>query len=297
MYEFFFTVKEFSQISDDSLTMLHTNVMDRTITYIPQPNFQVVGTRYFYRRDPKDNDAVEIELVNGENRLFREVRRQDRYFYLPSYAGLEYVQRPPMAPHYRVTFMCNSSVSSPQKPRLSYLDKTFRWEPRYFVDVPLLENERQAEFAAFADIRNDGEQPIIVQGVEFVAGGLQLNERSMGTCSRRSVLLATDRITFLSTVVSDRRRPDQPSSGRRRFPVTMQSPIVIPPRSVKSVQFMQPDVQVRPFPYFTTAFFAENSTGRVLNAYNITSMNGFIPTGVYYYVKVENLLVKLICLI
>ncbi|CAF4403691.1 unnamed protein product, partial [Adineta steineri] len=71
-YRFNLTEIEYSQISIDSLKVLDPNVTERIITYHSMPNFEQAGSRYFYRRDPKSNETIEIELLNPKDRLFRE---------------------------------------------------------------------------------------------------------------------------------------------------------------------------------------------------------------------------------
>ncbi len=149
--------------------MLHTNIIERTITYHPMPNFEVNGSRYFYRRDPTQMDAVEIELVHSEDRLFREVRQPNRYFYLSSFADLEYSNQVPVMPYYEVTFICNSSSL------LSYVDKIFLYTPRYFLDLTAFDSTQQFELQAYADIRNNGEQTIVIKGAEVISGKIFFN--------------------------------------------------------------------------------------------------------------------------
>lgn len=171
-YRFFFTEKEYSQITEESLTMLNTNVLERTITFHPTPNFEKVGTRYFYRRDPKQ-EAIEIELVNSIDRLFREVRNSNRYFYLTSFENIEYKSENVLVPYYDVLFICNTSSSydtEKQAPVLSYFDKNLLYSPRYLLDLPLFGSTQRTQMHAFADIRNNGEQEIVVKGAELIAG-------------------------------------------------------------------------------------------------------------------------------
>jgi hypothetical protein len=178
LYQFFFSQREYLRILEESLTMLHTNIIERTITYHPMPNFEVNGSRYFYRRDPTQMDAVEIELVHSEDRLFREVRQPNRYFYLSSFADLEYSNQVPVMPYYEVTFICNSSFpkdSQIYSPLLSYVDKSFQYTPRYFLDLTAFDGSKQFELHAYADIRNNGEQTIVIKGAEVISGKIFFN--------------------------------------------------------------------------------------------------------------------------
>jgi hypothetical protein len=172
-FEFLFSEKEYSHVCEESLTMLYTNVTERTITYHPMPNFEEIGSRYMYRPDPKENYMVEIELINAEDLVFRDVRRSNRYFYLTTLDGLQFVRRPPVMPFYAVSFTCNSSfpkTDETQVPILSYLDKSYQWTPRYSLDIPMLGTGEQSNLVAYADIRNNGDQSIVLKGVELIAG-------------------------------------------------------------------------------------------------------------------------------
>lgn len=175
-YQFYFPEREYSRIAEESLTMLYTNIIDRTVTFHSMPNFVVNGSRYFYRRDPKQESPVEIELVNPDDRLFRAVDQPDRYFYLPSFADLEYSNQIPALPYYEVTFLCNTSSSQKQSPLLSYIDRSLQYTPRYLLDLPSVMNNKPMEMRAYADIRNTGEGPVVIKGAELVAGRRELFE-------------------------------------------------------------------------------------------------------------------------
>jgi len=177
LYQFFFTEREYLHISEKSLTMLNTHVIERTIIYHPMPNFEIVGSRYFYRRDPKQNFSVEIELINSEDRLFREVQQPNRYFYLLSFDNLEYSNQIPVMPYYEVTFICNTTFptnTQTQLPLLSYIDKSFQYTPRYVLDLPLMGTNKQSDMYAYADIFNNGDQSIVIKGAELIAGKIFL---------------------------------------------------------------------------------------------------------------------------
>ena len=174
-YQFFFPEREYVRIVEESLMMLSTNVIDRTVTYHSAPNFAINGSRYFYRRHPKQESPVEIELVNPDDRLFREVKQPDRYFYLPAFADLEYSGQIPVMPYYEVIFTCNTSSSSSslqkQSPLLSYIVRSLQYTPRYLLDLPsVITKDKPMEMRAYADIRNTGEVPIVIKGAELVAG-------------------------------------------------------------------------------------------------------------------------------
>jgi len=280
-YQFFFTEKEYSQISEESLTMLYRNVIERTITYHPMPNFEVVGSRYFYRRDPKQIDAIEIELVNPEDRLFRDVQEPNRYFYLSSFDGLEYTNQVPVMPYYEVTFICNSTDIQKQSPLLSYIDKNFQWTPRYLLDLSAFGTNNQSEMYAYADLHNNGEQSVVIKGVEIIAGDIKLNPKSVEYL-RTGLSYGANFDVLLSTYTTDSSstRPlGEQASGTYVYQLLLSSFMTLPSHSMKSVELLQVNVTVEPFLYYSSVFSPVNSRGKLLNAYNLTSLNAFIPNG------------------
>jgi len=55
--------------------------------------------------------------------------------------------------------------------------------------------------------------------------------------------------------------------------------MTLPPYSVKSVQFFQTNVTIEPFVFYSSLFSPVNSNGKLLNAYNLTSLDNFLPNG------------------
>ncbi|CAF4173269.1 unnamed protein product, partial [Rotaria sordida] len=181
-YRFIFNEKEYSKISEESIIMLNTNIIERTIIYHPTPNFEIIGTRYFYHRNPKENDSIEIELINPIDYIFRNVQKPDHYFYLSSFDNLEYLTEVPIMPYYEVIFNCTSLFSIDKQirpPLLSYINKNIQWTPRYVLDLLLFNTDKQPTMHAYADIRNHGEQSIVIKEAEFIAGDKNLYQRPM----------------------------------------------------------------------------------------------------------------------
>jgi hypothetical protein len=281
-YQFYFTEREYLRISEPSLIMLYTIVIERTVTYYPMPNFVVSGSRYFYRRDPKQNYTVEIELVNPDDRLFREVGQPNRYFYLPSFDELEYVGQVPVMPYYEVTFICNSSYPQTQSPLLSYIDRGFQYTPRYSLDLLSAGSHIQLQLYAYADVRNTGEQNFVIKGAELIAGDIHLNQEPLYYL--HTTLLYESRVRGVPSsnyaIDSSLARPlGERASGTYVYELSLPSSIVLPGRSLKSIPFLQTNVTVESFLYYSSVFSPVNSNGKVLNAYNLTSMNDFLPNG------------------
>lgn len=283
LYQFFFTEKDYVQMIEESLTMLYTNVFERTVTYHPMPNFEQVGARYVYRRDPKQEFPVEIELVNSEDRLFREVRFPNRYFYLTSFENIEYVNDMPVTPYYEVSFICNSSLSrntETQTPVLSYLDKSLQYTPRYLLDMPSFDSNKTLEMCAYADIRNNGEQSIVIKGAELIAGDISLNPKyeAVRTSYSYAPMMAATQFSYNSESIVTRPLGEQ-ASGTYVFQLSIPSSIKIAPHSVKSVEFFRTNLTVESFAYYSSVFSPINSRGKLLNAYNLTSLDNFLPNG------------------
>ena len=171
--EFFFNSDEYAYINEETLTVLYTNVTHRSIIFHKSPNFEKVGSRFIYRRDPADPEGVEIELVNVEDRLFREVRRPERTFYLRSFGNIQYLSKKSMLPYYEISFICDNSArkdSDLPLPLLSYVDESFSWKPRYVIEAYSSISREESFMHSYADIYNNGNHAIIVAGSEFVAG-------------------------------------------------------------------------------------------------------------------------------
>jgi len=283
LYQFLFTEKEYTQIAEESLTMLNTNIIERTITYHSTPNFEVVGSRYFYRRDPKLDNTVEIELVNSDDRLFREVRQPNRYFYLSSFDALEYPNQIPIMPYYEVSFICNSTFPKnpeTQSPLLSYLDKSFQYSPRYLLDMPLFGTSNQSEMYAYADIRNYGEQPIVMKGAELIAGSISLNPSSLEIFRTSfSYPYAATPVSVYKSESSYARPLGELATGTYVYQLSLPTPVTLPANSIKSVRFFQTNVTVEPFAYYSSTFSPVNSNGKLSKAYNLTSSSNFLPSG------------------
>jgi hypothetical protein len=274
-YSFYFPEREYLRIAEESLTMLYTNVIDRTITFYQTPNFAVTGSRYFYRRYPQQNYTVEIELVNPNDRLFREVDQPDRYFYLTSYDYLEYSNQVPMMPYYEVTFMCNSSYPEQQTPLLSYIDRGLQYTPRYLLDLFPSNSDKQVNMHAYADIRNIGEQTFVVKDAELVAGDITLTRQPLDYF--RTVLSSYR--SSVSESSSFPRSLGEQASGTYVYQLPLPLPITLPSHSLKSVPFLKTFVTVESFLYYSSVFSPVNSNGRLLTAYNLTTMNNFLPCG------------------
>lgn len=173
IYNITFSASEYAQISEESLGMINAKVLSRTIVANLRPNFQIVGSRYLYRRDPKQDQAVEIELIDPRERLFREVEGANRYFYLHNEADLIYLSEKPVSPYYEVNFECQRQSwkrSDELAPSFTYHDRSLAWSARYILDVPIFGAIRNVSLSAFADIRNRGLYPLQVKNIELIAG-------------------------------------------------------------------------------------------------------------------------------
>jgi hypothetical protein len=283
-YRFLFNEFEYASIRPESFSMVHTDVVERKIVYHPVPNFEMQGSRYYYRRDPKQMESVEIELVRPYDRLFREVKRPDRYFYLSSFDGLEYTRQMPEMPYYEVIFTCNSSSVTTDKPSaeplLTYIDTRFQWSPRYMLDLPMYGSAKKPEMFAYADLENVGLQSITVKGTELIAGDMRLMERPSPMLNTpASYQFGYNMYTMPQMSQARFTHPfGEQTNGLRIYQLPQRS-IVLPPRSTTSIPFFEPHVNIAPFLYYNSPFTPINTKGKLFKTYNITAVDEFMPAG------------------
>jgi len=86
-------------------------------------------------------------------------------------------------------------------------------------------------------------------------------------------------VSGYNTEASFTRPLGEQSSGTYVYQLSLPSSITLPPHSVKSVGFFQTNVTVESFSYYSFVFSPINSRGKLLNAYNLTSFNNFLPNG------------------
>ncbi|CAF1008544.1 unnamed protein product [Adineta ricciae] len=265
---FFFNNDEYAYINEETLTVLYTNVTHRSIIFHESPNFEKVGSRFIYRRDLADSEGVEIELVNVEDRLFREVRRPDRTFYLTSFDNIQYLSKKPILPYYEISFICDNSArrdSDLPLPLLSYVDESFSWKPRYVIEAYSSESREESLMHSYADIHNNGNHAIIVAGSEFVADSVKLIRQ---IDEPRGSSEDAVEITI-----------DEDFTGSYVYYAASKAPFSLRPRSTKSVQFLNPSVTIEPHRFYLNEFQPVNITGYLLYAYNITAHDQIIPSG------------------
>ncbi|CAF1008957.1 unnamed protein product [Adineta ricciae] len=266
--EFFFNNDEYAYINEETLTILYTNVTHRSIIFHESPNFEKVGSRFIYRHDLADPEGVEIELVNVEDRLFREVRRPERTFYLTSFDNIQYLSKKSILPYYEISFICDNSArrgSDLPLPLLSYVDESFSWKPRYVIEAYPSESREEAFMYSYADIRNNGNHAITVAGAEFVADNVKLiretDESRAGSENATEIII------------------DEDFTGAYVYHAAFKAPFSLRPRSIKSVQFLNPSVTIESHRFDSNEFQPVNVTGYLLYAYNITAHDQIIPSG------------------
>jgi hypothetical protein len=189
-------------------------------------------------------------------------------------------------PYYEVTFICNTTFptnTQAQLPLLSYIDKSFQYTPRYVLDLPLMGTNKQSEMYAYADIFNNGDQSIVIKGAELIAGKIFLllffvfsYFLSLGDISLNPRPFGYFR-TGLSSSLSY--QFGEQTSGTYVYQLSLPSSMILPPNSIKSVSFFQPNITVDSFCYYSSVFSPVNASGKLLNAYNLTSFNNFLPNG------------------
>jgi len=134
---------------------------------------------------------------------------------------------------------------------------------------------------AYADLRNNGEQSIVIKGVEIIAGDIKLNQKPVEYL-RTGLSYGANFDELLSTYTTDSsstRSLGEQASSTYVYQLLLSSFMTLPSHSMKSVEFFQINVTVEPFLYYSSVFSPVNTHGKLLNAYNLTSLNSFIPNG------------------
>ncbi|CAF4010670.1 unnamed protein product, partial [Rotaria sordida] len=72
---------------------------------------------------------------------------------------------------------------------------------------------------------------------------------------------------------------DEQASGTHIYELSLPSSITLIPRSIKSIKFFETNVTIERFLYYSSVFSTVNSHGKLLNSFNLTSHNNFIPNG------------------
>lgn len=271
-YRFYFTENEFKNIDLKSLLLLNTNVIERIVTYHPYPSVERVGTRYLYQPSPQFDSTIEIELVDSESKLFRKVEQPNQYFYLKSFDNLIYLNDTPIQPCYEISYLTNRTETT-KVPLLSYIDRSISYTPRYFLNLPSLNNDEQAEFFAYADIVNNEAYPIVFKSVELIV--------KESTTDQDSFDYLRDN---LSKYIENSTEDDIDTvDSTYVYRLTLPVPIAIPPKSITSVQFTEANISAIPYLTSITIFSPMNITGNLVKTYNLTSMNSYIPSGEMFY--------------
>jgi len=78
---------------------------------------------------------------------------------------------------------------------------------------------------------------------------------------------------------SSARSLGEQASGTYVYQLTTPLSISLPARSSKSIRFLETNITVEPFLYYSTVFSGANSNGKLLKAYNITSLDAYMPGG------------------
>lgn len=67
--------------------------------------------------------------------------------------------------------------------------------------------------------------------------------------------------------------------GAITYQLSLPTSVTIPTRTLKSVRFLETHVMVESFFFYSSLFTPMNSKGKLLIAYNLTSMEKFLPNG------------------
>jgi len=285
-YNMTISAAEYSQISEESLSMINAKVFKREIIFHPEPNFEVAGSRYFYRRDPKQDEPVEIELVSPQDRLFREVLEPKRLFYLTSFENIQYTRKNPMLPYYEVTFTCEHETLKKideEDPAITYHDRSLGWTTRYLLNMPMFGVSTSVQLLAFADIRNRADVSFQIKHLVLAAGDVRLLSKSDRT-PRSSVM------KFSSMASADSRSAPmsmsfpslsvgEQASGIYFYDIKSLFDTILQPQSVQSVPLITANMTVKSFVIYSSSFSTTNDQGKLIRSYNISSSEAFLPAG------------------
>jgi hypothetical protein len=133
---------------------------------------------------------------------------------------------------------------------------------------------KQHKMCAYADIRNNGENSLVVKGIELIAGDIKLIQKSVYDVSRTYGYASS-----YTSVSSSAHSLGEQASGTYVYQLTTPLSVSLPARSLKSIRFFETNITVEPFVYYSSVFSGANSNGKLLNAYNITSLNAYLPGG------------------
>jgi len=190
-------------------------------------------------------------------------------------------------PFYEVTFTCNKSMVSnemnTQAPLLSYIDKSLKWSPRYELDLPMSDSSKKPEMYAYADLINNGLQSFVVKRADLNTGDIKIANKVNSQDSTEYYTYGTMLTSMAMPMTTSVRYTDymgEQARGTYVYQLTTPSPtITLLPRSTTSINFFEPHVNVDPFLYYSSSFMTYNTKGKLVKAYNITSLDAFMPRG------------------
>jgi len=134
---------------------------------------------------------------------------------------------------------------------------------------------------AYADIRNNGDKTIVLKGVELVAGDVSLNPKPMEYLHTGALYRTTSGalLSVSRTMSSKTRSFVENGDGTHVYQLSMPSPVALPPYSLKSLEFLTPNVTVKSFATYSSIFLPYNVSGKLYKTYNLTSCETFLPAG------------------
>jgi len=155
------------------------------------------------------------------------------------------------------------------------------------LDLPMFGKGMKPEMFAYADIDNNGDQSMSFKAAELIAGDIRLIEEPMLVVSNgmfsaimdADIMRADEVDPMASSTIFYADQMGEQASGAYVFQMRIPSSVVLPPHSSVSVPFFQPTVMVEPFFGYLSLFSPMNSKGKLFKAYNISSLETFLPAG------------------
>jgi len=140
---------------------------------------------------------------------------------------------------------------------------------------------KKPEMIAYADIENNGEKSIIIQRAELNAGDVKLTdktttfvrvEQAYGSAFTTSGYSSMTAARFVESL-------GEQASGTFVYQLNTPSALTLSPRSTTSINFFEPHVSVDAFLCYSAPFSTFNTKGKLAKAYNVTSLDSYVPSG------------------
>jgi len=173
------------------------------------------------------------------------------------------VEQQPVTPFYDVSFSYNQTTDGTElsrdetlrllfksSPILTYIDRTYAWQPRYTLDM---HNFDDGEFRGWANLINNGERSVQIQRAELNGGDIKLRKRG------KSYEQMQQQKAFGSAMETAKLFQVQEmgeQSGTYVYQINQM--IQLCPKSTTSIPFLKPLVEIKRFVRYSSSFSTSN---------------------------------------